>query len=136
MYKGDLPEPRYIANEIRTWETKWKLTQGTLPSSLAAVLPLIDKITFPNIYTALQIAATIPVTSCSCERSISVLRRLKTYLRNTMGQARMNGLAMMNVHREISLDTNKVINQFARDNPRRMQLRDILSELVDGPGDK
>ena len=136
MYKGDLPEPRYIANEIRTWETKWKLTQETLPSSLAVVLPLIDKITFPNIYTALQIAATIPVTSCSCERSISVLRRLKTYLRNTMGQARMNGLAMMNVHREISLDTNKVINQFARDNPRRMQLRDILSELVDGPGDK
>ena len=136
MYKGDLPEPRYIANEIRTWETKWKLTQETLPSSLAVVLPLIDKITFPNIYTALQIAATIPVTSCSCERSISVLRRLKTYLRNTMGQARMNGLAMMNVNREISLDTDKIIDQFAGDNPRRMKLRYILSEPVHSPGDE
>ena len=34
---------------------------------LSSLLPVIDKLCFPNIYTALQIAATIPVTTCSCE---------------------------------------------------------------------
>ena len=40
---------------------------------------------FLVIYVVL-ILAVIPATSCSAERSFSALRRLKTYLRNTMGQ--------------------------------------------------
>ena len=84
-----------------------------MPKSLATLLPLIDRHSFPNIFTVLKIAATSPVTSCSCERSISVLRRLKTYLRSTMAQERMNGLAMLNVHRKIILHTNVVIHRFA-----------------------
>ena len=128
LYEDDLPEPRYILTELKTWETKWKISKSALPSKLCDVLPLIDKLTFPNINAALRLAATFPVTSCSCERSVSVLRRLKTYLRNTMSQERMNGLALLNVHREISVSAEEVIEHFARDNPRRMKLRDILSE--------
>ena len=127
MYADDLPEPRYLKTELRTWESKWEASSGTPPETLADLLPRIDKITFPNLYTAFQIAATIPVTSCYCERSISVLRRLKTYLRNTMGASRMNGLALLNVHREIGLDVNTVIDRFAILHPRRMKLIDILN---------
>ena len=75
----------------------------------------------------MKIAATVPVTSCSCERSISVLRRLKTYLRNTITQTRMNSLALLNVYRDIPVHTDEKIEQFARDNPRRMKLLDILA---------
>eukprot|EP00112_Aurelia_sp_Birch-Aquarium-sp1_P020218 Seg5161.1 transcript_id=Seg5161.1/GoldUCD/mRNA.D3Y31 product="52 kDa repressor of the inhibitor of the protein kinase" protein_id=Seg5161.1/GoldUCD/D3Y31 len=125
MYTDDLPEPRYLQTELRTWESKWDTASGATPETLADLLPRIDKITFPNLYTAFQIAATIPVTSCPCERSISVLRRLKTYLRNTMGASRMNGLALLNVHREICLDVNAVIDRFAILHPRRMKLIDI-----------
>ena len=127
LYEGDMPEPRHSSIELKTWETKWKMVTETLPTRLNEVLPLTDQLIFPNIYTALKIAATIPVTSCSCERSISVLRRLKTYLRNTMNQTRMNGLALLNVHRDIHINSEEVIDQFARDNPRRMKLLDILS---------
>ena len=42
----------------------------------------------PTIAMLLQLLATWPVTTCSCERSISALRRLKTYLRSTMQQER------------------------------------------------
>ena len=77
LYENDLPEQRYNGTELKTWEAKWKMFSGTLPSKLSEVLPLIDKLTFPNVYIALQLAATFPATSCSCERSISVLRRLK-----------------------------------------------------------
>ena len=40
----------------------------------------------------------LPVTSCEAERSFSTLRRLKTYLRTTMSQERLNGLALLNVY--------------------------------------
>ena len=128
LYENDLPEQRYIATELTAWETKWKMFSGSLPSKLSEVLPLIDKLTFPNVYTALQLAATFLVTSCSCERSFSALRRLKTYLRNTMTQDRIIGLALLNIHREIPVRAEKVTELFARENQRRMKLRDILSE--------
>ena len=46
------------------------------------------------VINVVHILAVIPATSCSAERSFSALRRLKTYLRNTMGQQRVS-----NVHR-------------------------------------
>jgi hypothetical protein len=48
----------------------------------------------PVFYRVCSILATIPATSCSAERSFSGLRRVKTYLRSTMGQERLSGLAL------------------------------------------
>ena len=84
--------------------------------------------TFPNIYIILRILATIPVTSCECERAVSVLRRLKTYLRNKMSGDRLNGLSLMTIHRDIKLNYEQILTKFARDNPRRMELIDILDD--------
>ena len=53
------------------------------------------------VYTLLQIICTLPVTTSTCERSVSVIRRLKTYLRAAMGQERMSGLALMHIHYDI-----------------------------------
>ena len=77
-------------------------------TSLKSVYPA----SFPNIFTILQILATIPVTSCSCdhERSISCLRYLKNYPRGTMVEERLNGLALMHAHRDIALDLDEIIN--------------------------
>ena len=44
----------------------------------------------------------------------------------------MNGLALLNVPLEISVYAEEVIEHFARDNPRRMKLRDVLSEQTSG----
>ena len=123
MYKHDLPQPCFLDTELEMWSQRCQMEKGPLPSKLTDVLPFVDKISFPNIYTAFQIFATIPVTSCTCERSISVLRRLKTYLRSTMTETRLKGLALLNVHREIHLDTEEVIDEFAIRNPRRMMLK-------------
>ena len=103
------------------------MPHGRQPSTLPDVLKFFDKTTFPNVYTVLQIFATIPVTTCSCERSISRLPRLKTFLRNSMSEGRLKGLALLNVHREIHLDVDKVIDSFAAKHPRRMLLNDILN---------
>ena len=53
----------------------------------------------PNIVKLLKILATLPVNMASEERSFSRLRKLKTYLRSTMGQSRLSGLAMMQINK-------------------------------------
>ena len=65
--------------------------------------PIIDPryAGFENIKVALRILATLPVTSCECERSFYALRRLKDYARSTMVSERLNGLALMYIHQEI-----------------------------------
>ena len=109
----------------------WKLfcmnSKNPLPNSIEELLPLVDHPSFPNILTALRIFGTIPVTACSCERYISTLRRLKTFMRSTMGEIRLTSLALLNVHREINLDIEVIINRFALKHPRRMVLVDILN---------
>ncbi|KAK0141101.1 Structural maintenance of chromosomes protein 6 [Merluccius polli] len=55
---------------------------------------------FPTLTQVIQISLTIPVSSCTCERTFSVLRRLHTWLRSTMGQDRLHHLAIMSVERE------------------------------------
>jgi len=44
------------------------------------------KATFPNILIILRIFACMPCINVSAERSFSVLRRVKNYLRSTLSQ--------------------------------------------------
>ena len=53
----------------------------------------------PNIYRILECLAVLPVTSAEGERSFRQLRLLKTFLRATMGEQRLVGLALMQCHR-------------------------------------
>ena len=63
--------------------------------SCAASLKACDPEDFSNSYILLKIAATPPLTSCECVRSISTKRRLNNYTRCTMGEARLSSLATM-----------------------------------------
>jgi len=69
---------------------------------------------FPNVYKLIKILVTLPVSTCTAERSFPALRRLKTFLRSTMGQNRLNGLALLNIHREISVTPEEVLNQVTK----------------------
>lgn len=126
-YFDDLPSPGSVDAEVHTWITKWKdVAPIDLPDTGAKTLHQTDRLFFPNIHTLLQILCTFPVTSSECERSISGIRRLKTYLRTTMEEKRMNGLLLMHLHYTMPMDTDTIIDDFARRNPRRMELLDIL----------
>ena len=76
----------------------------------------IGKDVYPNVHVLLFLATTIPVTSCKCARSISMLRLIKTPLRSTMTQERLNGLAMIQYNHQIPLKTDEVIEEFAFEN--------------------
>ncbi|XP_076849685.1 zinc finger MYM-type protein 1 [Brachyhypopomus gauderio] len=70
-----------------------------------------------------QAALTIPVSSCSCERSFGASRRLHTWLR-TMGQNRLHHLAVMSIEKELldSISPDIVIDRFANLKVRRHRL--------------
>ena len=54
---------------------------------------------FPQLMQCLKIAMT---SSASAERSFSSLKRVKTYLRSTMTQERLNNLVLLYIERELS----------------------------------
>ena len=64
---------------------------------------------------------TVPVTTATAERSFSALKRLKTFVRSSMTQARLNNLLMMYVHDSVTkfLVLVDVGNQFVSVNSRR-----------------
>ncbi|XP_015365144.1 PREDICTED: zinc finger MYM-type protein 1-like [Diuraphis noxia] len=69
---------------------------------------------FPLIKKLLLILGTLPISIASAEHSFSTLRRLKTWLRNQMSQAHLTGLALMNIHSNVPLDIDSIINRFAK----------------------
>ena len=54
--------------------------------------------------------------------SISALNQLKIYIRSTVDEEQLSGLALMNVHSDISFDMEELINMFAMKHPRRIKL--------------
>jgi hypothetical protein len=79
---------------------------------------------FGEVCTVLVLFLTIPVTVASAERSFSKLKMLKSYLRSSMGQSRLSGLAMLSIEnaRACHLDMKDLIDNFAQRKARKMQL--------------
>lgn len=128
-YGSDIPERRSLELELKMWERKWRIWTGEeIPKSPREAMMFADVAFFPNIRSILRLVCTIPVTSCENERSFSALRRLKTWLRSTMTNERLNGLALMNLHYRTHIDIPDVIDRFARQHSRRMPFVDMLSD--------
>ncbi|XP_073151891.1 uncharacterized protein [Henckelia pumila] len=77
---------------------------------------------FPNAQIAYKILLTIPVTVASAERSFSKLKLIKTFLRSTMSQEILNGLAMLSIEKEVTerLDYTDLISIFSSKTVRRV----------------
>ena len=105
---------------------RWSITprdqmSTSLCETLAAVNPVLN--VYPSIDTILCTMLTMPVTSATAERSFSVLRRLKTYVRSTMNNDRLSSLALMHIHRDFSVDLVKVMEKFVSAKTRRTDFR-------------
>ncbi|CAF1232275.1 unnamed protein product [Rotaria sordida] len=73
---------------------------------------------YPNIKTLLKIYSTLPVTTASNERTFSVLKLIKTYLRSTMSETRLNGLALLYIYKDMPINVDEVLNEFSRNKHR------------------
>jgi hypothetical protein len=76
---------------------------------------------FSEVDKLLRLFLTVPATSATAERTFSVLRRLKSYLRATMGQERLNNVILLNIYQSEfdDLDIHGIAKKFAACHERR-----------------
>lgn len=120
MYENLLPEGGIVGlqTEYMRWKNYW-LRQPTSVKRPDCVLHALrvatDLGTYPALCTLLHIFATLPVTKATGERSsISALKYIKNYLRSTMTEDILNGLAHLYINIDIELDYNEVIDEFGK----------------------
>ena len=82
---------------------------------------------FTDVCTALLLYLTIPVTVATAERSFSKIKLIKTYLRSSMGQERLSGLAILSIEngRARTMDLSSVVNDFAERKARKMSFEEV-----------
>ena len=117
---------------LHCWSIKWQQQvrehgHTNLPTTPTQTLRQATTM-YPNIRVLVSMLCTLPVISCSAERSFSAVKRIKTALRSSMGTAQLTGLALLHLHRDIPLDISKVIDEFARRHHRRLKMTDILAD--------
>ena len=105
-----------------------KLARNHNLSSIPDVIELLQplKATFPALLQLLPTVLTLSVTSATCERSFSSLWRIKMYLRSTMGDSRLNNVAILSIEKDLSsaLSFDTVLDHFAAvDKNRRIILK-------------
>ena len=83
--------------------------------------------TFNELIKYFRLVISFPVTSASCERSFSALKRIKSYLRSTMSDARCSSLSLLFIEKDLLEDLRqnpmRVVDKFAEKGDRRMTLK-------------
>ena len=81
---------------------------------------------FPNLYRFIQLVLTLPMSSADAERSFFCLKRVKTYLRSTMSQQRLNNLSLLSTERDVTdlvlHNLSPVVDKFAMQKSRRLNI--------------
>ena len=127
MYGKDLPNQDVVDVELASWKRKWlDFDEKTRPTTIASSLKQCSKDMYPNLFVLLKIAATLPVTSCECERSFSVLRRLRIWLRASMTTPRLSSLALINIHRGVAVDYKRAVKIFLELHPRKLKVPNLI----------
>ena len=105
-YSAFLGPEEDVDVELERWSCRLKDDHS------ARDLSLVDcynesQFLYPNLHQIFSVLLTMPVSSASAERSFSALKRLKIYLRSTMGADRLCGLSLMHIHRRRKIDFEK-----------------------------
>lgn len=112
-----------LESEYLLWCHKWSTTpKEDIPQSLMTTLDTCDVNFYTHINYLLQVLVTLPVSTCQVERSFSSLKRIKTYLRNSMESERLNGLALMSIHYPVPFSTDQVLDEMAKKPNRKLLL--------------
>ena len=85
-------------------------------------LSLGHKSFFTEVCLLAHLILFMPATNAVSERSFSAMRRLKTYLRSTMSQSRLNHVMLLNINRGKvdQLDINVIADQFIQGSEHRL----------------
>ena len=100
--------------EVITIQDVVSIILHTLQPQTRSMLSEVEKL--------IKLCLALPISVAASERSFSALRRLKTWLRNTMKQERLTHLAIMNAHSDLidECDVSALLEEFiSRSTERR-----------------
>lgn len=70
--------------------------------------------------TTNKIIRIINYVNCVIFKYILLFRHTKIYLRSTIGQYRLNGLMLLNTHKNIKITPKKVVEVFSKRHSRKL----------------
>ena len=76
---------------------------------------------FPQISKLFRLLLTMPATSATSERSFSSLRHIKTYLRASMKQERLNHLMIIYIHKDWKINYVDAMREFILPHQSRVE---------------
>ena len=130
FYGSDLKVDE-LTTQLCIFATKFASEQQTSQmATLGDVFKFMQSLTvgqctfFSEVCKVIRLLLVLPATNAVSERSFSTMRRIKSYLRNTMGQARLNHLMLLNIHKEQldDLDLKIIANEFVRGSEHRQRI--------------
>ena len=83
-----------------------------------------QKLLLSEVCKVVKLILIMPASNATSERSFSTLHRVKTYLRSTMGQQRLNNLMVLHVHTDMTdaIDLQKLATDFIGDSEHRLKI--------------
>ena len=119
----------FLSTQLRMLEQQgWsRCSLSDVVAQLRSLQPAVCCM-FSQIETLVKLLLTMPCSNAEAERSFSCLRRVKTYLRNSMNQDRLNHVAVRRLHvhqkQADELDLLEVANDFVSKCDTRHQIFD------------
>ena len=81
---------------------------------------------FPNIIKVLQLFLLTSISGASVEQSNSSFQFVRNRMHSSMGEDRFNALTLLYEQKDMELDIEEIINNFAKKHPRKMLLLNPL----------
>ena len=99
-----------------------KTLQGVM--EYISLLSAAQKEFYGEVIKVLKLILVMPATNVISERSFSALKRLKTWLRTTTSQSRLNWCMILHIHKELTdqLPMRELMNEFILQNDSRRRI--------------
>ena len=128
FYRDDF-NPPLLCSQLHTFGVDFS-KEGTRNVTILDVrdyfvsLSCAQRVLLSQVSRLLQLLIIMPATNATSERSFSALRRVKSYLRATMLQQRLNSLLILHIHKEATekLNLRNIASEFIGDSEHRFRI--------------
>lgn len=118
-----------LAVQLSMFRLNYSFSNSAEAAEIIRALPAEVRGLFGQVEALVRLLLVVPVSSSEAERSFSGLRRLKTWLRSTMTQSRLNHVAVCHVHQDKLdlLDKKTICKKFVAVNDKRRKYFGFLA---------
>ena len=113
-----------LAAQLRMFRRTRSITSVESAATALRQMPPEVRAEYEDVSQLVKLLLVSPASSAQAERSFSALRRLKTWLRSSMTEVRLNSVAVCHTHQQMldSMDLTPLCSEFVSRSDLRMSL--------------